>query len=165
MKSYFVATIEAMFTIGCALSALLSAAMADVPASWENLKPVYETCRKTGGDLPGFFETVSTEVTAEEIIFKPLIKDVGVIEMTYFPDGIVRRGEDYHYLADGTVLPELPAHEASFWKDETLVREEITYLPDNTFVLESNLFNVSEDGTLTYELIVDSKTMLTAACS
>ena len=46
---------------------------------------------------------------------------------------------------------------ASFWDDETLVREEITYLPDDTYVLETNEFNVGEDGKLIYKLIVDKQ--------
>lgn len=164
MKSLIVATIESVFAISGVLGVLITSASAEMPESWENLKSSYATCQKTGGELPEFFESVSVEWSGENITFKPMIKDHGEIKLTYYPDGIVRRGEDYHYLADGTIMPDLPAHEASYWDDETLVREEVTYLPDNTYVLETNEFNVGNDGKLTYELIVDDKTMLTAAC-
>jgi len=58
------------------------------------------------GELPEFFASVLIEWPGENITFKSMIKDRREIELVFHSDGIVGRGEDYHYVDDCTILPE-----------------------------------------------------------
>lgn len=159
-------TLSIAACIGLAFVADLSAdenAFA-VPTSWQSLRSSYEKCEKTSGHMPKFFESVAVDHTEKTIKFTVTTVEHGVFTLDYHPDGIVRRGTDYHYLKDGTVLPDLPSHEASFWKDGALVREEVTYLPSGQYALETNTLTVGDDGALSYELRLDDEVLLTAVC-
>lgn len=134
------------------------------PQGWKNLKSSYDTCKKTDGVLPEFFNSVDISIDGDVITFAANTAEHGVIASTYKVDGIVRRGSDYHYQADGTVLPDLPSHEAAFWEKNELVREEVTYLPDGGYAMESNTLSVDADGALNYSLIIGGNTLLQATC-
>lgn len=158
MKHYLAPTLAASIALGLAL---------DASGNTETLKHFrssYENCQKTGGDMPAFFESSRISVDGETVTFAIQTKEHGTLDMVWKVDGIVRRGEDHHYLADGTVLPFLPSHEATFWKDRAIVREEVTFLPDNRFVLEANTLTIAEDGALHYQLELGGVLLLSVTC-
>ena len=78
---------------------------------------------------------------------------------------LARRGNDFHFLEEGSILGPIPPHEASFWEEETLKREEITYLLGNGFATESNQVSIREEGALDYLLNVSDVSWLSATCS
>lgn len=159
MKHYLAPTLAACIALGFAVEA------SGETGTLNQIRSSYDTCQKTGGDMPEFFESAKVNVDGDTVTFATKTKEHGVIEMVWDVDGIVRRGEDHHHLTDGTVLPFLPAHEATFWKDGSIVREEVTFLPDNTFVLETNTLTIAEDGALDYKLELDGTLLLSATCS
>lgn len=160
MNNYLAPTL----TLAILAGTLANAMQQDAPASWQAPSLSYEVCQKTGGQMPEFFRSVNIQTTSETITFAFQTKEHGEISLEYIPDGIVRRGTDHHYLDDGTILADLPAHEASYWQDGHLVREEVTYLPDNTYALETNKLFIDDDGVLQYELNVDGDLWLSATC-
>lgn len=143
----------------------ISPAFADVPQSWIDAQGSYEVCERTGGDIEEYFESVELTVSGETITFVTQTKHHGPIATVYQPDGLVRRGNDFHYLEDGSVLGPIPSHEASFWDDGTLVREEITYLPGNSYAMEANQITLGASGKLDYVFHVDDQLWLSASCS
>ena len=145
--------------------ACVTPALADVPAGWTAAQGTYEACAKTGGEMEWYFESVKLQVDGDIVTFVVQTFDFGPITTVYQPDGLVRRGNDFHYLEDGSILGPIPSHEASFWEEETLIREEITYLPGNTFATESNQVSIREDGALDYLLNVNDELWLSATCS
>lgn len=149
-------------TVAILAGTIATAMQQDKPASWQAPSISYESCQKTGGQMPEFFSSVDIQTTAETITFDFQTKEHGEISLEYIPDGVVRRGPDHHYLADGTMMADLPAHEASYWEDGQLVREEITYLPDNTYAIETNKLSIDDDGVLSYKLHVDGNLFLTS---
>ena len=157
--------LAAAIAVGAVVNLIGSPALADVPENWRANDMSFETCSKTGGQMPEFFVSVDVDVSDEAVVFNFLTRDHGPVSLPYHPDGLVRRGTDYHYLADGTVLPDLPAHEAAYWEENRLIREEITYLPDNTYVLETNTLEMNADGQLSYQLHIDGELWLSATCT
>lgn len=155
-----VATIGGLYLI----IATAASAQAQTPTIWLSASGQYDECVKTGGQMPEYFQSVSLELIEDTILFSVETKEHGTFPTVYQPDGLVRRGRDYHYQADGTVLADLPSHEASFWEDDQLVREEVTYLPNGSHVIETNRIWITETGELSYELYVDETLWLTASC-
>lgn len=152
------------FAISAVINLTGTAVLAEIPTNWQSDDMSFDTCSKTGGQMPEFFESVDVDVSEDAVVFNFVTKEHGPISLLYHPDGIVRRGTDYHYLADGTVLPDLPAHEAAYWEENRLIREEITYLPDNTYAIETNTLEMTENGKLTYELSINGNVALAAYC-
>lgn len=124
----------------------------------------YSSCQKVGGAMPQFFSSVKIEQKDDGFAFLTET-DVGPMPTEYIPDRVVRLGSDYHYLDDGTVLPELPAHESSYCDQGTIHRSEITFLPDNTYAQEEITMEINEDGVLAFELIVGEELLLSATCT
>lgn len=127
-------------------------------------QPSYSSCQKVGGGLPSFFSSVQIEQKDDGFAFVTET-DMGPTLTEYVPDRVVRLGSDYHYQDDGTVLPELPAHESSYCDQGTLHRSEITFLPDNTYAQEEITMEINDDGVLEFELIVGEDMLLSATCT
>lgn len=148
--------------------AIVLVPIAQVQASRLSACPKFETsyssCQKTGGAMPQFFSSVQIEQKEDGFAFVTET-DMGPMPTEYVPDRIVRLGSDYHYLEDGTVLPELPAHESSYCDQGSIHRSEITFLPDNTYAQEEITMAITEDGVLEFQLIVGDDTLLSAACA
>lgn len=127
-------------------------------------QPSYSNCQKVGGAMPQFFSAV--QIKQQDGAFNFITEtDMGPLPTEYNPDRIVRLGSDYHYQQDGTVLPELPAHESSYCDEGVLHRSEITFLPDNSYAQEEITMEINEDGVLEFELIVGEDTLLNATCT
>ena len=148
--------------------AIVLAPIAQVQASPLSACPKFETsyssCQKTGGAMPQFFSSVQIEQKGNSFAFVTET-EMGPMPTEYVPDRIVRLGSDYHYLEDGTVLPELPAHESSYCDQGSIHRSEITFLPDNTYAQEEITMEITEDGVLEFELIVGDDILLSATCA
>lgn len=140
-------------------------ALADAPANWVAAQGSYETCQQTGGEMQNYFESVELTVDAHSVTFLVETNGHGQITTVYHPDGLVRRGSDFHYLKDGTVLGPIPSHEATFWDIGELVKEEVTYLPGKTYAEEENRVALGDGKVLNYVLHVDGKLWFSASCS
>ena len=125
--------------------------------------PAYSSCEKIDGILPQFFQTVEIETHTRGYLFTT-VTDQGPLETQYIPDRVVRLGSDYHALADGTQLPNLPALESSYCEDEILFRNEVTILPDQELAQEEIMMSIGDEGELLFQIVVNGELLLEAQC-
>ncbi len=144
---------------GEAQDSLQEAGLAECPA----LAPAYSSCEKLDGILPPFFQSVVIETHPNGYLFTTTT-DQGPLETRYIPDRVVRLGSDFHSLADGTLLPDLPALESSYCEEGMLFRNEVTILPDQAIAQEELMMSIGDQGELLFQIIVNGELLLEAQC-